>query len=451
MLVLLVRPDRPDVESERKRVGLRHQPLGLLYLATAAHGAGFDVEIVDEVLGENAERRIEQLRPDWVGITVASRLFRRSCEIARFAKARGARVVLGGPHPTALPEHSLVESGADVVVIGEGEQTFVELLTTCQWDRVRGLCFNRDGRVVKTESRPPIEDLDRLPIPNRQLLRLQRYRSDSELGHYVPRGDRLIRLMATRGCPYRCTFCAGHAVFGRRVRFRSTESVVEEIRQCVADFDAHHFSFIDDTLTVQPDYATELCERLIRSRLRVRWSCLSRVGLDDRMLGLMRRAGCVMLGFGIESGSRTVLEWIRKEIDPAVAMDTIRRARRHGLVTKTFWIVGLPKEGEREYRESLLLAKRLGSDFAIPSVFLPLPGSEEFDRMQRAGLETDPNRIISVSSDEGESRRRQRRFLREFYLRPAYLYSVLRHLCGASIRQHLALLWAFLKEGAGLG
>lgn len=447
MLVLLVRPDQPEVESERKRIGLRHQPVGLLCLATVLDKAGFDVRIVDEVLRESTEKEILKQKPDVVGISVPSRFFRRSCEITRFAHDHGAMVILGGPHPTAMPEQSLEESEADAVVVGEGEYTLMELLTTKDWHNVRGILFKENGRIVRTPPRPLIENLDELPLPNRRLLRLERYRLDSELGHYVPRSDRLIRLMATRGCPYQCTFCATHSIFGRRVRFRSPENVVEEIRQCVKDFNAHNFAFIDDTMTVKHSYTIELCEAILRSGLRIRWSCLSRVGVNDDVLKLMRRAGCVMLGFGIESGSPVVLEWIKKEIDIPEVIDTLRRVKKHGFVTKTFWIVGLPREGEPEYRESVELAKKLNPDFLLPCVFLPLPGSEEYERVVKMELESNWDRITRAYNDSGIARARQRRFLRQFYFRPGYLKNVIRHLCGPSVRQYIGILRAFVLEG----
>ena len=425
MKILLVRPDLLGTPHSLFRMGLRHAPLGLLYLGSAVSRSGHQVTLCDEIAGDDAVARVARLRPELVGISVSSPLADRAAEISRAALAHGAQVVLGGPHPSALPTQSLQQSGAQVAVLREGEQTLVELASGADPASVPGIVYHDGQRHVFSAERQLCPDLEQIPIPELSLLDWSRYASDQEYG--LP-GKGVIRLISSRGCASRCTFCSRHTVFSRQTRFRSAASVVQEIQAHLALRRVQNLVFMDDTFTESHEHAEQICRAMLDARLQLRWAAITRVGIPRELLLLMYRAGCRMVELGVESGSQRVLDRVQKQITVQGAEQTFRLAREVGMKTKAFFMVGLPGEQREDFEASVALARRINPDYLWLSIFLPLPGSAAF--ASQRGANADYRARTSIHSHDPLLRRRFAEFLRKFYLRPAYLPVILKNYRG---------------------
>ncbi len=426
MRVMLVRPDLLGTPHSLYRVGLRHTPLGLLYLGTAARRAGHEVVLCDEMAGDDAARDVSRHRPDLVGISISSPLLPRAAEITRRAAAAGARVLIGGPHVSAMPEQSLEESGAHLAAVREGEQTLVRVAGGEAPEKIPGLVYRDEGDgYVHTGFGELVEDLDEIPIPDLSLLDWSRYAADQEYG--LP-GRGVIRIISSRGCASRCTFCSRHTVFTRRTRFRGADNVVAEIRANLAIRDVKNLVFMDDTFTESVDHAEAICRAMLDARLDLRWAAITRVGMPLQLLRLMHRAGCQMVELGVESGSERVLRKIQKDITVASVEQTFSQARQLGMKTKAFFMVGLPGEEREDFLQSVDLARRINPDYLWLSIFLPLPGSAAFASEHGANAECRHRTFIH--SDDPVLQRRFREFLRKFYLRPGYLPVILKNYKG---------------------
>jgi anaerobic magnesium-protoporphyrin IX monomethyl ester cyclase len=424
---MLVRPDiiehHLDTRESHKRLGESNQPMGLLYLGTALKNAGIDVQVCDEIVEDNSVDLLDTFKPDFLGITVTSPMWERAKEIVREAKSRGVKVILGGPHLNYQPERCLEESNADAVCIGEGEETIVEWINKDPND-VPGIIFRDDDKIKVNPPRPVNNDLDNIPIPDRSLIDLSKYTKDEEFGWPLPlRGRQIFRVFSSRGCPYHCTFCASWRIFGRRIRYRSEENVLKEIRECKELYGAEYVMFIDDTFTMNTARMRRICSGL--KDMKIHWACYSRVGIPEEDLKIMKDSGCEMIGFGVEHGSLKVLRNIKKAITPEVIEETFRICRKIRLPAKANWMVGLPGENEEDFRESLEFAKRLNPPFIMLSILIPLPGSEVYDKLQ-----VDPaylpgiNSVSYFHSDDPTIQRRHSTFIREYYLRLGYLLNL---------------------------
>jgi len=428
---LLIRPDKIEshfhMEQSTERLGDLHQPLGLLYLATVLKKAGVEVFISDEIVGDDSLKSFEEFNPDIIGITVTTPLFERACDLVGEFRKRGGKVILGGPHISSVPEESIEKSGADAVIVGEGEDTIKELCREKEWKNVAGIIYRENGRLKRTEPRELIADLDTIPIPDRGFLDLSKYRNDVEFGFPIAGKDVLMRVFTSRGCPYRCTFCSTFNIFGRKVRFRSADNILEEIHYLNGKYNTRHFMFMDDTFTLKEDIVRELCSKFLDEKLELRWACFARVGISKETLKAMKDAGCQLIGFGVESGSEKVLNNVKKKTTPQQIETTFSEARAAGIDAKAFFIVGLPGEEEEDFKESLDFARRINPPFLWLSMFYPLPGTEAYESVLKEGRLKDANRVSYFQSEDEELKRRHRTFLRKFYLRPGYLVNIFKN------------------------
>ena len=184
---------------------------------------------------------------------------------------------------------------------------------------------------------------------------------------------------------------------------------------------------MDDTFTLKEDIVKELSEKFIDDNLHLRWACFARVGISAETLRKMKASGCQLIGYGVESGSEKVLENVKKRTTPAQIEETFSNTRNAGIDSKAFFIVGLPGEGEDEFRTSVRFAKKINPPFLWLSMFYPLPGTEAYDDMVKEDKLSDANKVSYFQSDDEELQKRHRKFLRKFYLRPGYLVNIFRN------------------------
>ena len=434
MKVLLVKPcsDFPT----------RIPPLGLGYLATALRRAGHTPGIVDcpreglDPAGLLA--RVREFEPGLLGFSAFSAdmpALRELCRAVRQAHP-GLPLVLGGPHPSCLPEHCLAFiPELDYVIGGEAEAGLPALVDGLAAGGVEpaavpGLAWREDGGVRRTPARWE-EDLDRLGLPDWELLRL-------DLQEVAPHGAFVRRrpvapILTTRGCPFPCTFCAARTLSGCALRSRSLGHVMEEVDLLAGKYGIRELHIEDDNFTFHKDYAAGFCEELLRRGHRLSWCCPNGVRIDtlDRdLLGLMKRAGCYSLSLGLESGSDRILKLVRKGLTRDKIRERVARIREAGIKTTGFFIIGFPGETEEEIRETVRFARGLPLDRAQFSTFLPLPGTPFFeDYLRQKPLEEIPwgkfftTEVLAVPGALPPARMEalQRRAFLSFYLRPRIL------------------------------
>jgi len=415
--------------------GSRAAPLGLCSLAAALREAGAHVRAFDAAAAAAAPsevaREVIAFRPDLAGITAVTMTAGVAGDIAA-ALAPHVPVVMGGPHVSAVPEETLARyPGVSLAVIGEGEETLVELVFAlaggCPPDaaEVPGLMRRlAGGGFARTAPRPRILDLDRLPVPAFDLLAgfPAGYRPQTQSVRRLPS----VSLMTSRGCTGRCTFCS-RSVFGRRVTFHSAEYVYELILWLRRRFGVRDVQFEDDCFILDRRRLLELCRLLQRRDAGITWSCLARADrVDAELLAEMRAAGCWAVQLGVESGSQAVLDRLRKDAAIDGLWAAIRAVRRAGLRAKGFFMVGCPRETEASLRATERLALGAGLNDIGVCYFTPFPGTAEYARCRDDGAFSDDwSRMTGYEPlflPAGLTRPRlrawYRRLLWRFYLRP---------------------------------
>jgi len=366
-------------------------PLSLGYLAGILLSHGIEVEILDLLTSKpslaKVRRRLEEYQPQMVGITSVTMNFPAAARILKVCKEFDPRIttVIGGPHVSfALEDTFRRAPWIDVVAVGEGDMTVVDLVSAldihADLRQVTGVAFQCDGKIVKNGHRPLVRLLDDLPFPARHLLPLSRYRA---LGASCS-------VISSRGCPYGCIFCSAPRMFGRKVRFRSPELVVDEIEFVHRDLGFDRVNIVDDTFTLNHSHTQAVCREIIRRNLSLEWNAYSRVDTLDRdTLELMREAGCTFLVFGIESGSQEILNTIKKGITPGKVRNGIKLTSEVGIRSFASFVLGLPGETPKTAYESLALARDLFENYGVQYGFhflSPLPGTELFEEPERFGL-----------------------------------------------------------------
>ena len=369
-------------------------PLGLAYIAAVLEKSGHAVEIIDGIASNiSVEETIAKAKNfDFVGITVLSAFFKRCVEVVKGIKsAAGVPVIAGGAHATAMPG-SLLESGVDYVVIGEGEETARELVgalvskSYANINKVKGIAFLRDGKMVVTERRPHVKNLDDLPMPARHLLPMDKYKTSEARTYRNPSHS----LIVSRGCKGSCTFCFKGA-FGTEFRCHSAERIVQEMFELRDRYKAKEVAFLDDNFTTDREGVLAVCQLLLEKNLGIPWSCEARIDtVDEEMLRMMKRAGCEFIAYGIESGSDRILQSINKRIDTKTITKIIRKTQVIGISIRGYFILGFVGETEAEMLETIRFATFLNPDIATFSLLIPFPGTTDYIRAQKEGGDFDP-------------------------------------------------------------
>ena len=299
-------------------------------------------------------------------------------------------MVFGGPHATHRAREILAANRAvDAVVLGEGEETFLELAGylaagNTSLENIRGLALRRGNDVLLTPSREPLADLDNLPLP-------AAYYDNS---FAVDPRRQLEFIITSRGCPAACRFCSSPRFWGKTLRFRSPQSIVDEIRFIRDKYGLLYFSMRDDTFTADRERVMAFCRLLLREKIYILWNCQSRVNaVDAEMLLMMKRAGCECVQFGVESGSRSVLKELGKSITPEQVKAAALAVRQAGINLSIYLITGVPGETEEDLKATCRLIEEIKPSDGQISPLAYYPGTALFEK----GVCT---------------RRRQRRYLR---------------------------------------
>jgi len=387
--LLLVNPLFLHEDPVEQHLMTPYFPLGLLYLAATAREAGYKVSVFDSTFQSGDENLIAVMKkekPQVVGISILATVRAAALRLAALAHRHGAMVIVGGSDPTGRPESYLRyqvdgRRPVDLAVIGEGEQTLLELLPHLlngqeigpHLNGIKGLAYlDADGQVVRTQARPHLTDLDSLPLPARDLIDLTSYRRAWQSHHrYFS-----LSLIATRGCPYACSWCQ-KSVFGRSFRPRDPEAVAEEMRLVKEQYHPDQLRIVDDVMGIDREWVRTWHDAVLNRDATIPFECLSRVDLmDDELARLLKEAGCRRIAFGAESGSQKVLDAMNK----GTRVEQIRRAaalcRHHGIETYFYIMLGYPGEQWQDIRKTIALLRETRPDKFSSTIAYPLPGTD---------------------------------------------------------------------------
>ena len=375
----MIKTNFPDELEGEEKTGY-NPPLGLLYVASYALAhTEFEIVILDtqveELTYEDIEKEIVRLKPDLVGIQAMTFTLIDVMMVAKVVKKVNPEtvVVLGGPHVNIYPDESINHREIDFLILGEGEVPFTELLNglnrNADLSLIKGLVFKKNGQTINTGARPLIDNLDDLPHPARRLIPIQKYWS------VLARSNPVTTIMTSRGCPYKCIFC-DRPHLGKKFRFRSAKNVVDEMEECV-QMGIREFILYDDTFTVNRQRVLDICQEIKNRKLKIYWDVRARVNLIDvELMEKMKASGCDRIHFGVESGNEVVLKVLRKGITLKQVETAFQSARKVGLTTLAYFMLGNPSETREQILETVGLAKKLRPDFVHISLTSPFPATE---------------------------------------------------------------------------
>ncbi|MFC1576259.1 B12-binding domain-containing radical SAM protein [Candidatus Omnitrophota bacterium] len=380
-------------------------------------------------------KRIKEMEPDIAIFTAATHSINTAKHVINKVKNEKITTILIGSHASAFPEGTLSEiEGLDIAIVGEPEFTVLETVEAFIAKKpllsIKGICYREGGAIRRTGEKPLLRDLDSLPPPARDLLPNDLY--------FSPYSHPVTAIQTTRGCPGRCSFCDSHLIFGGTLRKRKPKLVVDEMEGCLRSFGTKYFAITDHTFTADRSFVREVCGEIIKRNMgrRIRWACNTRVDmLNDELVSLMKRAGCLQIGIGIESGVNRALKSVKKGITEGQIKDAILRIKRHGILVMGYTIIGFP----HDTRESIAETKRKIFEFNPHTLQLsfatPLPGSELHKYCVQTGRILSKNwddyvflrksiiRNDTLSTEELVNLRQD--IIRGFYLRPRKIAELL--------------------------
>ncbi len=366
----------------------RFPPLGLGYIAAALKKHGFEVDLVDCTFMKfnEAVERVKRAKPQIVGFYSMFSMKKTTLDLVaaiKYGCGDCGLFIVGGPLPSWAPESFL--GAFDLVAVGEGEKTMVELADCvargADFSSVRGLVYKDGERIVHTAPREFVEDLDSLPFPSRELFDNEAYKK-YYLDHF---GYSTSAMITSRGCPFSCDFCS-RPIFGTEIRSRSVKSIVDEVEQ-IAALGYDRVWFADDCFTLNSKHVVDVCNELVRRKVSIKWECLSRVDtMDAEVAEAMKRAGCLRVFFGIESGNDSVLGLMNKHITTAQAKNAVYNAKAAGLKTGAFFIIGYPGESDKTVLDTVRFASSLPLDYVSFTLPYPIPGTPLYERVKDKGV-----------------------------------------------------------------
>ena len=406
-------------------------PTDLMYLAAVAEKAGLEAKINDYSQNGDYEADLKEFNPDYLVVNIATPTLEHDLDAVKKAKeicpnvitiAKGAAFLTLADR--IIKEHNELDFG----ILGEAENTLKEILEGKPKAEILGLYYKENDEVKFTGNRPFIEDLDSLPFPARHLVDNNIYRR--------PDNNKVqATIKVSRGCPFHCFFCLATPVSGAKVRRRSPENIVAEIKECVEKYNIKNFLFWSDIFNIDKDWTMKLCQAIIDSGLKITWSAITRADTADlEMAEMMYKSGCRLVSIGVESGSQYMLEKMGKKITLNDVRRTVKVFKKAKIRIYNYFVIGLPWETEETVEETIKFAIELNSDFISFYTATPLPGSRFYDYALEHNLfdkETSFENAYYYPAVNTHNLSRERVFelhksaIKRFYLRPLYILKML--------------------------
>ena len=473
MNIVFIDPNLSTSERYGKalgKVGPTCEPLGLAYLAAALKEKRNDkIKIIDAAASSYGLNELKniliKLKPDVIGIRIITPMYLVAKDTIKMIRETipNTKIVVGGPHPTIFPKQTMEEvPEIDFVGIGEGERIIVELLDAIENKRpisgVKGILYRKNNNIIMNEFREPIKDIDALPLPDRNLLNMKKYKPAPTYYKKLPS----YIMLTSRGCPFNCTYCS--KIFGRLYRYHSVDRIIKEMKILIYKYGAREIIFRDDTFTINKDHVRNLCNEIIKQELneKIKWTCMTRVHLVDRdLLLLMKKAGCWSIHYGIESGNQRLLNLIRKGITLEQCRNAIKWTKEFGIETKTFFMIGLPTETKEESMKTLKFTKELDPDWIQVTITVPYPGTELYETAKKDGTLksfkwedyqtwagwSDKDLVYTPEERNAEELKKlQKKAMRDFYFRPKFIIKQIKNLRSDNINMYLSGAYALFKS-----
>ncbi len=459
--------------KDMQKFGAVSEPLGLAYIAAYLESDEIPVRVIDApAMGmgvEDVVQDIVQHKDAIVGITMLTPAFRAVADLSASIKKSfpNSVIVLGGAHPTALPERTLREiPAADIVCIGEGEMAMAEIASVkpgkkSLLNNIKGICYRDNQEIIKTEARPAVSSLDLIPPPARHLLPMDKYHLTASR---VSGASFCPTIIVARGCPFSCTYCS--RTFGKTFRSHSIDRIISEIESLILIYHVDQINIEADTLTVNKKFIRSLCDALIENGIneKIKWTCESRIDtVDEEILRLMKRAGCWQISYGVETGTQRLLDLINKSVSLQKVEEIFALTKKVGISIRGFFMLGLPTETRADSQATIAFAKKLDPFWAQFTITVPYPGTKMFDDLDSAGkIRTyDWTKFNTWSGwKEGgilpfvadgrtmqELIRLQKQALRQFYIRPRVILRFLKNMHSFyDLRKYLTGFYVLVKS-----
>ncbi len=450
MRILLIHP--PSRKPNREDVVV--PPLGLAYLAALVEREGHKVKILDAfALGmswSEFEAQVKKEKADLIGMGGMTPTIDNTLRAIKICRPYTSTLVVGGPHLSVQPQEFFWDCPeVDFGIVGEGEIAFLRLVKKLEEGKDPGEVPGLVGSEKKSRPGNFINDLDSIPFPARYLLPHQAYR------YALWPGKRITTMITSRGCPYQCIFC-DKSIFGSKWRARSSQNVLEEIEQIVKDLKIQSIIIYDDLFTLNKQRVIEICQGILDRGLRIEWKCEGRVDrVDGEMLGWMKRAGCSLIAYGVESGNQIGLDYLQKKITLPQIREAFELTRRAGIRPMAYFILGIPVETFEQSLKTIAFARELNPEYAQFSILSPYKGTRLYDEAKAKGwyreveannpFDKDQKRpvVLSENWSDGNLREILKQAHKRFYFRGGY---ILNRLQGVKSFREIRSLW-----GVGCG
>jgi len=444
MRLLLINPEQttdlsPFHPPSVTKVSGTFPPIGLAYIAAVAKSSGYDVSIYDLQIADKPIKSVIDLigekSPDIIGTGSMTFTFKNAVKVAEIIKDWFPEkpIIFGGPQTSAFPVESLERGCFDLGIYGEGEETIADLLEYYDErgtfpEDLKGTIVKKDGEIRVNPPRDWISELDKIPFPARELL---------ENGRYEPVFAKkpFTTMITSRGCPYRCTFCA-LGYFGSKIRARSAENVVDEMELCVKDYGIKDIMVYDDTFGVNKKRVLAICSEKIERGLFVNWNVRTRVDrTDEEILLALKKSGCDKIHMGIESASQEILDKMKKDITIDQVKKAFHAAKKIGIDTVGYFMIGYPGDTLKTINDTINFSTKLGLSWADFSITTPAPLTElnkiavecgylEKDYWQKYVQGEKVKHLPYYTTnefDEGKLQKLIGKAYRHFYLRPSFI------------------------------
>lgn len=406
-------------------------PSDLMYLASIAEQCDYEAKIKDYSLGGNFLEDLRSYNPDYIVANIATPSFKSDMEALAQAKLVLPNlkiIVKGAPFLTYNTNVVYENPFIDYVIMGEAELTLKDILNGVPDRDILGICYSENSQGVQNPPRPFNENLDDLPFPARHLV-------DNSIYKRPDNGKVQAVIKVSRGCPYHCFFCLATPVSGSKVRTRSAENIIAEIKECVEKYNIKNFLFWSDIFNFDREWTLDLCRKIIESGLKITWSANTRANtMDDEMANLMYKSGCRLVSIGVESGSQEILNNIGKKITLDDIRNTVKILKKNKIKIYNYFVIGLPWETEKTVEETIKFAIELDSNFISFYTATPLPGTRYFAYAMMNNLVTETLDFSSayyfpaVRSHELSKERifeLHKLAVKRFYLRPKFIIKTL--------------------------
>lgn len=434
MKIALINPNyKGSLESKRAYI-----PLGLAYIAAVLRESKrHEIKVIDasalNFSDEKVESELKNFKADIVAVGAVTDLLEGALNVCKIAKKLGITTVVGGVHATILPEETLSFEDVNIVISGEGEYTMLELADCIEnedlLENVKGILFkkvkNSKIKIIKTKPRKPIENLDELPFPARDLFPWKLYSSYSSIVRKTP----TMHMMTSRGCPFQCTFCASPSLW-KGCRARSPKNIANEIEYLTKRFGIKEIYLFDDTFNLNLKRAEEICDEIIKRKIKISLRVQARVlPMTEKLLKKMKKAGCWCIYYGVESGNQEVLEDIKKVITLDQVRKTFKMTSNVGIKTFGFFMIGLPKDTRKTIKDTLNFALEINPDFVNFSILIVYPGTEIYEQAIKEGSIKrikpknifNPPRYTNKNVSDKELQNELGKIYKKFYMRPNYM------------------------------